>query len=458
MNQIKPAAVPNRRNMLGLLRHTLPHLVTLATVAGLTFTLGCSGEKGDQEPTVTVQVAPVEKTAIEHTVSSQAILFPRQQAAIVPKISAPVQKFLVKRGSRVHQGELLAVLENRDLSAAAQENKGSYEQAQAAYETTTAASLPEEIQKAEADAQQAQKALDAQEKVYQSRQQLFEQGALPRKELDQSGVDVTQARNQYAIAKRHLEALMAIGKQQELKAAAGQLESAKGKYMGAQAQLSYSEIRSPIDGMVTDRPLYPGEMAAAGTPLITVMDTSAVIAKAHIPQADAALLKVGDTGTITVPGIEKPIEGKVTVVSPALDPSSTTVEVWLEAKNPKHQLKPGTSVQLSLTAETVKDALVVPASAVVSAQDGSSVVMLAGADGKAHQKAVKLGIRQGDDIQILDGVTEKDKVVATGAYGLPDNTKIKVEAAPSEAPAEGSKGEAAKGEDSKAPSEDKSEK
>ena len=454
MNQIKPAAVPNLRNILGLSRDTIPCLATLAIAAGLTFTLGCSGEKADLEPTVSVQVAPVEKTSIEHTVSSQAVLFPRQQAAIVPKISAPVQKFLVKRGSKVRQGQLLAVLENRDLSAAAQENKGSYEQAQAAYETTTGASLPEEIKKAEADAQQAQKALDAQEKVYQSRQQLFEQGALPRKELDQSGVDVTQARNQAAIAKQHLDALMAIGKQQELRAAKGQLESAQGKYMGAQAQLSYSEIRSPIDGMVTDRPLYPGEMAAAGTPLITVMDTSAIIAKAHIPQADAALLKVGDKGTITAPGVEKPIEGKVTVVSPALDPSSTTVEVWLEAKNPKQQLKPGTSVQLSLTAETVKDAFVVPASAIVTAQDGSSVVMLAGADGKAHQKAVKVGIRQGDDVQILDGVTEKDKVVATGAYGLPDNTKIKVEAPP----AEGSKEEGAKGGDSKAPSEDKDEK
>src|SRR5258708_11311154 len=278
MNQTTPPAVPTRRNMRGLLRHTLPQLVTLATVAGLTFTVGCCGEKGDQEPTVTVQVAPVEKTSIDHTVNAQAVLFPRQQAAIVPKISAPVQKFLVKRGSRVHQGELLAVLENRDLSAAAQENKGSYEQAQAAYETTTGASLPEEIQKAEADAQQAQKALDAQEKVYQSRQQLFEQGALPRKELDQSGVDVTQARNQYALAKKHLDALMAIGKQQEVKSATGQLESAKGKYLGSQAQLSYSEIRSPINGFITDRPRYPGEMAAAGTPLLTVMDISSVIA------------------------------------------------------------------------------------------------------------------------------------------------------------------------------------
>ena len=398
----------------------------------------CSGDKGDKEPTVTVQVATVEKTTIQHVIKTQAILFPRQQAAIVAKISAPVQKFLVKRGSPVHKGELLAVLENRDLSAAAQENKGSYEQAQAAYETTTAANLPEEIQKAEAEEQQSKKALDAQEKVYQSRQQLYQEGALPRKELDQSGVEVVQARNQYSIAKKHLDTLLAIGKQQELKAAAGQLESAKGKYLGAEAQLSYSEIRSPIDGVVTDRPLYPGEMAAAGTAIVTVMDISAVIAKAHIPQADAALLKIGDKGAITVPGLDEPVEGTVTVVIPALDPNSTTVEVWLEAKNLKQQLKPGTSVQLSLTAKTVKDALVVPAASVITPADGSSAVMVAGSDGKAHQKTVKLGIRQDDDVQILEGVTENDKVVATGAYGLPDNTKIKVET-PSETPKEAPK-------------------
>jgi len=417
-------------------------------------TAGCSSDKGDQELTVTVQVAPVEKTTIQRTINAQAVLFARQQAAIVPKISAPVKKFLVKRGSPVRAGQLLAVLENRDLSAAAQDTRGSYEQAQAAYETTTGASLPEEIQKAQSDVQQAQASLSAQEKVYQSRQQLFEQGALPRKELDQSRVDFTQASNQYAIAKKHLDALMAIGKQQELKSAAGQLESAKGKYLGAEAQLSYSEIRSPMDGVITDRPLYPGEMAAAGTPLLTVMDISSVIAKAHIPQSDAAALKIGDKGTMTVPGIDEPIEGKVTVVSPALDPNSTTVEVWLEAKNPKHELKPGTSVQLALTAKTVRDALVIPANSVITAPDGATAVMLAGADGRAHQKPVKLGIRNGDDVQIVDGVTPSDKVIAVGAYGLPDKTKIKIESA--QAPAEGASQGSKEG--SKAPGEESSDK
>jgi len=436
----------------GFRRRCVLAIALMAALGCLLISVGCSSDKGDQEPTVTVQVAAVEKTTIQHTINTQAILFPRQQAAIVPKISAPVKKFLVKRGSPVRQGQLLAVLENRDLSAAAQENKGSYEQAQASYETTTAAGLPEEIRKAEADAQQAQQTLDAQEKVFESRQQLFTQGALPRKELDQSRVDVTQARNQAAITKKHLDTLMAIGKQQELKSAAGQLESAKGKYLGAEAQLGYSEIRSPMDGVITDRPLYPGEMAAAGTPLLTVMDISSVIAKAHIPQNDAAVLKVGDQGTMTVPGIEEPIEGKVTVVSPALDPNSTTVEIWLEAKNPKHELKPGTSVQLSLTAQTVKDALVVPANSVITTPEGATGVMLAGGDGRAHQKAVKLGIRNGDDVQIVEGVTETDKVVSTGAYGLPDKTKIKIEATPAEGSAEGSK------EGSKAPGEGSSEK
>lgn len=395
--------------------------VAILLVAG-----GCSSEKPDQGPVVSVQVAPVEKTTIQHTITAQAVLFPLTQSAIVPKISAPVQKFLVKRGSPVKAGQLLAILENRDLSAAAQDTKGALDQAQAAYETTTAASLPEEIRKAEGDTQTAQQTLDAQEKIFESRQQLFEQGALPRKELDQSRVDVTQARNQYAIAKKHLDALLAIGKQQELKAAAGQLESAKGKYLGAEAQLSYSEIRSPIDGVITDRPLYPGEMAAAGTPLLTVMDISSVIAKAHIPQSDAAALKVGDQGSMTVPGIEQPVEGKVTVVSPALDPNSTTVEIWFEAKNPKHELKPGTSVQLSLTARTVNDALVVPASSVLTTPEGATTVMLAGADGKAHQKAVKVGIHNGDEVQILEGLSTNDKVISSGAYGLPDNTKINI--------------------------------
>jgi len=401
--------------------------ILLASLTALSFT-ACSHEK-TEEAAVPVKAATVQKAPIQRIVSADAVLFPLQQSALVPKISAPVKKFYVNRGAKVRQGQLLAVLENRDLAAAQEENKGAFQQAEAAYVTGTSAGLPEELQKATGDAQAAKQALDAAQKLYDSRQDLYKQGALPRKDLDQAAVALTQAKNQYELAQRHLDALMAVSKQQELKSAAGQLQSAKGKYLGAAAQLSYSEIRSPINGVVTDRSLYPGEMAAAGTPLLTVMDTSSVIARAHIPQDQAALLKLGDKATITVPGEEDPIEGKVTVVSPALDPNSTTVEVWVKAENPKGRLRPGTSVQISMLARAVPNSLVIPAAAVLTAPDGGNYVMVAGSDNKAHQKTVKTGIRQSDQVQILDGLAEGERVITSGAYGLPDNTKIRIEAA-----------------------------
>jgi len=401
-------------------------------LSALVSMIACSGETKEAEPTIPVQIVAVEKAAVEQKITADAVLFPIAQSALVPKISAPVKKFLVNRGSRVRAGQLLAVLENRDLAAAAQENKGAFDQAQATYTTTTGADLPQELQKAQLEAQAAKQQLDAQQKVFDSRQELFQQGALPRKELDQAGVDLTNARNQSEIAQKHLDSLNAIGKQQTLKSAKGQLESAQGKYEGASAQFSYSEIRSPINGVVTERPLYPGEMAAAGTPLLTVMDISQVIARAHIPQSSAALLKTGDKADLIVAEMEKPIPGKVSLVSPALDPNSTTVEVWVQAKNPGGHLKPGTSVQVSMIARSVPDALTIPAAALVPAPDGTSAVMVVGScpksktasDQCAHQKPVKTGIRDEDRIQVIEGLKAGDRIVASGAYGLPDDSKI----------------------------------
>ena len=425
---MKPMKVTSgiRRDAPGWRRAAVRRGAVAAVVAAALVSTACSGSK-EKEPVVTVQTAVAKRTAIARMVTSEAVLYPLNQAAITPKISAPVHAFYVNRGSKVRSGQLLAVLENQDLAAAEMENKGVLEQAQAGYESSTAAGIPEGMQKAELDLEQTQKAFDAAQKVYQSRQELYRQGALPRKQLDEAGVALTQARAQFEIASKHLAALQAGGKQRQLRSASGELTAAKGKYLGAASQLSYSEIRSPIDGVVTERPLYPGEMAPAGTPLVTVMDISQVIAKAHIPQAEAALLKAGDAATLEVPGSEAEVSGKVTLVSPALDIDSTTVEIWIQAPNPSRALKPGTTVRLSITAQEEPQAIVVPASAVLTAEEGETSVMVVGPDQRAHQRKVKLGIRNGDLVQIADGVKAGEQVITAGAYGLPDNTQVRVE-------------------------------
>jgi multidrug efflux pump subunit AcrA (membrane-fusion protein) len=404
----------------------------------------CGKKEAEAEPTVTVQAEAAEKTAIHGTVSAQAVLFPLNQAAIVPKITAPVSKFYVNRGSRVKKGDLLAELENRDLTAAEMESRGLYDQADATYKLSTAMSLPEEFQKAEFDFEVAKKSVEAEQKVYDSRKVLYEQGALPRKDFDQAGIALAQARSQFDIAEKHLKALHEFGKQEALKSAEAQRGAAKGHYLGAQAQVSYSQIRSPIDGVVTDRPLYAGETAPVGMPILTVMDLSQVIAKMHIAQEEAAQIKVGNAATLTVPGEEKPVEGKVTLVSPALDPNSTTVEVWVQAKNPESRLKPGTSGGVSIISETIPDAIVVPASALITSPEGATSVLLFGGDGKAHARPVKVGLHEGDNVQIVDGLKAGEKVITVGAYGLADGTKVQVGEAAKEGEAKDDKKDATK--------------
>lgn len=404
-------------------RRALPGI--LAVLIPLLVLAGCKKEE-TPAPEVTVEAEHPEQGAVSEHITADAILNPLAQAAIQPKITAPVKKFYVQRGAKVKEGELLAVLENADLTAAAQDNKGSYEAAQAAYASATKAQVPEDVQKAELDYAQAKANLDLNTSIVNSRKQLFAEGAIPGRDLDTAQAALVQAQAAYDTAAKHLESMQKVNRESELKSAEGQLTSAEGKYKGAAAQVAYSEIRSPINGVVTDRPLFAGETASAGAALITVMDTSSLVAKAHIAQSQAQQMKIGDAASILVPGVADPVPAKVALISPALDPGSTTLEVWLKTDNKSGKLKVGTPVKISITGHTVQNALKVPASAILTAEDGSKSVMVVGADGTAHKKAVQLGIQDGEDVQITSGLTTADTVITTGAYGLDEGTKVKV--------------------------------
>ena len=220
----------DRRRVAASSRLRRPPLVLTAIVAVLVLGPGCTKQEAPEvAPTVTVQVATAEIRKLERQINADAVIFPLRQAAIVPKINAPVHKFYVERGSHVRAGELLVQLENQDLLAAKTDAKGAYNQAEAAYETATRQSLPEEVQKAQLDTKAAQSVMETAQKNYDSLQKLYQQGATARKNVEDADVAYIQARNQYEIALRHLESFQKLGKDAELKSAQGQLASARGK-------------------------------------------------------------------------------------------------------------------------------------------------------------------------------------------------------------------------------------
>ena len=184
-------------------------------------------EEKEAEPIVPVQVTAVRLDSIRRIISADGVLFPLNQAGVTPKVSAPVRKFYVNRGDHVRQGQLLAVLENRDLAAAARESKGQYEQADANYKSTANATVPEEVTKAQSDLRAAKEALDAAQKLLENREKLFREGALARKQVDEAQVAYAQARSQYEQAQQHLSALQSVGKHEQIRGAAAQVEAAR---------------------------------------------------------------------------------------------------------------------------------------------------------------------------------------------------------------------------------------
>jgi multidrug efflux pump subunit AcrA (membrane-fusion protein) len=406
---------------------------TLLTLIALAALAACSKPKeAETEAVAPVQVTEVQRDSINRIVSADGILYPQDQASVMPKISAPVKEFKIKRGDHVAKDQLLATLENRDLEAAAAEAKQVYEQALAAQRNTTGGQLPEDATKARQDVTSLKEARDAAQKVYESRKQLFEQGALARRLVDEANVAYVQARSQYDVAEHHLQTLDRVSQPEQTKSAEAQTAAAKAHYEAALAQLSYSEIRSPIAGVIADRPLYAGEMAAAGSPLLTVVNVSRVIARANVPVSQAAALKVGDNATIAQTEAGLQVNGKVTVVSPAVDLNSTTVEVWVEAANPGEKLKPGATVRVSVLAETIPNAIVIPASALLNSDEGGMQVLVVGADSAAHEKKVEIGAREPEKVQVVKGLDVGEKVITGGGVGLDDGAKVRIAAAPAD--------------------------
>ena len=382
--------------------------------------LGCAA-KPDPEatPTVTVQVDAAEKGPIQRKVVTDAVLYPRNQEAIVPKVISSIKKWNVDKGSHVKPGQVLGELENQDLTGAQKKSQGGYAQAEVTYQMT--------VQKSAQDLRFAKQSFDSAQKFYDGRAALYKEGAVSAKDLDVASVALAQAKNTYDLAQ----------KQYDLKVAEGARDAAKGDTENADAQVSYTIIKSTIDGVVTDRPYYPGETPTTGTPIITIMDLSQVVARAHIAQLEAASLKVGDPAIITIPGLPVLVKGKVTLVSPAVDPSSTTVEVWVQAPNPKGSLRPGTSVRVAMVAETVKDAVVIPQAALLTTPDGVNTVIVLDSDNAPSKKHVKIGIKDSEakTVQVTDGLSGGERVVTVGAFELANEddpilakTKIQVQA------------------------------
>jgi RND family efflux transporter MFP subunit len=382
-----------------------------------------------EETVVSVRVAKAEKQAVAAQVSALGTVFPRDQALVSAKVSAQIKQMPLLKNRPVRAGDVLAVLESRDLQAQRGEAVAALNEARANARSIETGTIPQNTAQDQKALRDARAAVNNTRAIYERRLVLYQKGGISKKDLDASLFDFTKAENDLRLAEQNVVLRTQALNPNDRAQAAARVNQAEQHLGTLDAQLSYATIRAPISGIVTDQALYEGSFVASGTTLFTIADISEVIVKAPFSDTVAAQLKVGDSATVVptdMPG--EPMAGQVTLISRAVDPTNRTVEVWVTLGNGAGRLRANGAAQVTVAANSKTDAIVVPASAVTldatNADEGT--VMVVDDASVAHETKVTVGIRSSALVEITEGLQGGETVVIEGNYSLPDGTKVEV--------------------------------
>jgi multidrug efflux pump subunit AcrA (membrane-fusion protein) len=386
-------------------------------------------EAGEPTPTVSVKVAKAEKGEIAAQITAVGTIWPREKADVGAKISAQIKQMAQLKNKVVHAGEVIAVLESRDLQAQRAEAVAALQEARANENSLITGTIP----KTNAEDQKA--LLDARAKVnnarstYERRRLLFEKGGISKKELEASQLDLTTAEDELRLQEQTVALRTHSLNPNDRALASARTAQAQQRVATLDAQLSYATIRSPLTGIVTDQFQYEGEFAAAGGKLLTIADTSTVIVKAPFPDTVAAQLKTGDAvSVLPTDSSAEEMKGQINLLSRSSDQTNRTVEVWVTLGNSDGKLRANGAAQITVSANSKDDAIVVPAAAVTleTSDATEGTVMVVDDQNIAHETKVTIGIRTPEKIEIAEGLKGGETVVIEGNYALPDGTKVEV--------------------------------
>ncbi len=400
---------------------------SLASVS-LLLMCGCGGQREDppEKAVVVVKIAPVGIQDIPQLVTGPATLFPQEQANVSAKITAQIRELRARKGDEVHSGQILAVLENRDLAAQQQEAQSALSDAEATLERTAAGTVPADIERARGQVETSRAAFEQAQKNYDRRKRLFEEGAIPQKDLLQTETELATAKANRDVAETSLELLQRQSGTADIAIAKARVEQARARLAAASANLQYSELISPFQGTVTEQFQYPGDMAGPATPTYTIMDLSSMTARAQISESRAASVQRGQACEFAGSDLGGPdANGRVMVVNRAIDAARRTVEVWCEIANPSASLRAGAFGTVSIQLSIIKAAVVVPIAAIqVNEGTDTGFAFVVDAKHMAHKRDVQIGIRQQDRVQVRSGLHPGEFVVTEGAYAMPDGVEV----------------------------------
>jgi RND family efflux transporter MFP subunit len=358
-----------------------------------------------------VKVEVVKKERITRTVELVGTLAAVDQVTISSETDGRVSRILADLGDRVHAGQTLVLVDQEKQQYNLEQQKAALARALAQYGAADPEHLPDiektpDVQKASADLRQAKQA-------YDRTNELFKRSLVPQQMLDDAAATLQAKQAGYDLSLQGAKNLRAS------------IQASEASMKLADRQLRDTEIRAPFDGYVEKRLINLGELVKTQMPVMSVVRIDPLKVVAEIPEKMAPWIHDGQPVELHVDAFpDKTFTGKVSRISPAVNPSTRAFPFEALAPNQDGVLKPGTFARVHIESGKVDDVLSLPAAALQYRYGVNRVFVIDGDKLTAHE--LKIGERMGDRVEILSGVNAGDRVAANDIDKLTDGMKVSV--------------------------------
>src|SRR5579864_820016 len=380
--------------------------VIVLLIAGGVFAATRGGTKIDPS-----KLAKVEKGDLAKSVVATGKVTPITKVEVKSKASGIVKKLLVDYGDRVKKGQLLAQLDKVEIEAQVEQSRAAVQAAEASLTSSEA-----DFERAKVDAEGPDVPLL--KRAYERAIGMAKEGVVSTSALEDAQKNYELALNKQNVSKAQVTVLKAKIAQSQ-----GQLAQDRANLKQLEEQLSYTDIESPIDGVVLSRDVEMGDavssilvLGSSATLVMTLGDTSEVYVKGKVDESDIGKVYLGQPARIKVESFkDKTFQGKVTRISPmgVEKDNVTTFEVRVSINNPGGELKAEMTANAEIILDEHKNVLQIPEGAIMYDKDKKASVEIPDPKEKDGKKKipVEIGISNGAKTELLSGLKEGDQVV-----------------------------------------------
>lgn len=371
-----------------------PWLVSIGVLLALGL-VGVLLALGAKPKPIAVDTAAVERGAVKDEISSSTAgeVMPERKATVRAELVARVLAVKHQRGERVKSGEVIALLDTADLDA-------RFRQSQATLDAQRA-----QVAQAEAHSEAAKRTADI------------------AKRLAERGVQAPQTAQDAATQAREADAAV--------RAARATLAQSEAALQVARVARSHGAMTAPFDGLLAEVNVDPGEQAQAGAPIFEIIDDSRLHVEATVDEADIARVKVGQPAVLRLDALpDRPIAGTVSKLDPTVRmdaKGARTLRIEVEVSDlPRAReagVRPGMSANVDVVVAEKQNVLNLPTNVIIGRGTKRSVFVID--NGVARERPIQIGISSWERTEILSGLGEGDRVVATlNVKGLVDGARV----------------------------------